>query len=410
MDNLIEKSRKKAKLVAGKNRRYLFGQIAWEQRLILILGYRGVGKTTMVLQYLSSANAKGIYLSMDDFYFETHRLVDTIEQLYAMGYRLFVLDEVHRYLHWPKDLKQVYDDFEEIQIVATGSSILDVSKGHADLSRRAAVYHFHGLSFREYLGFQKNVQLPALTLKDLLSRHHEIAADLLDTFSYPIDFSNYLKFGYYPFFLEFKSTYFQKLEATINLVIDTDIAPHEDLQHSTTRTMKKLLFVLSESVPFTPNINKLAEKMETTRNTVLKLLDLLHKAQIVQLLKAETKGVSYLQKPEKIYLKNTNFIHLFSPKQPNIGSIRETFFFNQVEMLHTVTSSKFGDFMVDETYTFEVEGANKGSDQIKGVPNAYLALDIPGGSGQRIPLWPFGLLYCSSPLNALTSFSVKFLL
>ncbi len=393
MEQLIEKSAKKVKLVAGKPNRYLFGKIDWTQRLLLILGYRGVGKTTMVLQYISSVERKAVYLSLDDFYFETHRLVDAIQQLYALGYRIFALDEVHRYLHFSKDLKQVYDDFEDIQIVATGSSILDVSKGHADLSRRAAVYHLHGLSFREYLSFQKNLPSPSLSLHDILSRHHEIAADLLDTFSYTTDFSNYLKFGYFPFFMESRNTYFQKLEATINLVIDTDIAPHEDLQHSTTRTMKKLLFVLSESVPFTPNINKLAEKMETTRNTVLKLLDLLHKAQIVQLLKAETKGVSYLQKPEKIYLNNTNFIHLFSPKQPNIGSIRETFFFNQLDVTHSVTSSKFGDFMVDDTYVFEAGGQGKTREQIRGLPNAYLALDIQNGNEQRIPLWLFGMLY-----------------
>lgn len=393
MDRLIEKSGNKAKQVADKHRRYLFGQIDWEQRLIIVLGYRGVGKTTMLFQYLSSTESKGIYLSLDDFYFETNRLVETVRQLYASGHRRFLLDEVHRYLYWSKDLKQIYDDHEDIRIVATGSSILDVSKGHADLSRRAAVYHLHGLSFREYLRFRKNVELPAVALSEILGRHHEIAPEYSDAFRFPSDFSDYLKYGHFPFFIESKRTYLQKLEETINLVIDTDIAPHEDLQHSTARTMKKLLYVLSGSVPFTPNINKPAEKMETTRNTLLRLLGYLDKARILQLLKADTKGVSYLQKPEKIYLHNTNFIHLFSPNQPNFGSIRETFFFNQLAVMHSVTSSKFGDFMVDDTHVFEVGGANKTRDQIRGLPNAYLALDIRGGKEERIPLWLFGMLY-----------------
>ena len=393
MENLIVKSGRKTNLVQGKKRRYLYEHIDWEQRLIIVLGYRGAGKTTLLLQYLSSAQQKGIYLSLDDFYFETHRLVETVQTLYEMGYRLFLLDEVHRYLWWSKDLKQLYDDYEDIHLVATGSSILDISKGNSDLSRRAAVYHLQGLSFREYLNFQKNLNLPVLTLNEILTNHHIIAPDLLDSFRYPADFNNYLKSGYFPFFLEAKNTYFQKLQETINLVIDTDIAPYEQLQHSTTRTMKKLLFVLSESVPFTPNINKLSEKLDTPRNTILRLLDYLHSAQILQLLKTSTKGVSYLQKPEKIYLHNTNFIYLFSPSQANVGNVRETFFFNQLSAAHKVTAPRFGDFMIDDTFVFEVGGANKTSDQIRGVPHAYLALDIEGGTNNRIPLWLFGLLY-----------------
>jgi hypothetical protein len=393
MEHLKEKSERKAKLVQDKKQRYLYGQIDWTQRLIIVLGYRGTGKTTMMLQYLSSAEEKGIYLSLDDFFFETHGLVETIEKFYESGYRLFLLDEVHRYLLWSKSLKQLYDDYADIQLVATGSSIMDVSKGNADLSRRASVYILQGFSFREYLSFHRNVTLPVLKLDEILSNHHHIAPELLDSFRYPSDFQNYLKQGYYPFFLEAKSTYFQKLQETIRLVIEMDIAPYEELQHSTTRTMKKLLVVLSESVPFTPNINKLAERLETPRNTILRLLDYLHQAQILQLLRANTKGVSYLQKPEKIYLNNTNFAYLFSPDMANIGNVRETFFLNQLSATHAVSSPKFGDFMVDDTYVFEIGGASKTNGQIAGLPNAFLALDIEGGNNNRIPLWLFGLLY-----------------
>lgn len=393
MEALIKKSDRKTKSVNEKQRRYLYHKIDWSQKLILILGYRGSGKTTLLLQFLSTSQKKGIYLSLDDFYFETHRLVEFVSELYELGYRLFLLDEVHRYAFWSKDLKQLYDDYDDIQVIATGSSILDISKGNADLSRRASVYHLHGLSFREYLNFQNNTDLSNLSLDDVLSRHHILVPELLDSLNIMSDFEDYLKFGYFPFFLESKSAYPQKLQDTIQLVIDTDIAPFEELQHATVRTLKKLLFVLSESVPFTPNINKLAEKLETPRNTVLRLLDILDQAQILRLLRSSTKGISYLQKPDKIYLQNPNFIYLFSPTMANVGNVRETFFINQLSADHAVTSPKFGDFMVDDAYVFEVGGGNKTTDQIQGIPNAYLALDIESGNGKRIPLWLFGMLY-----------------
>lgn len=393
MEYLIEKSTQKSELVQSKKKRYLFSKIDWEQRLVLLLGYRGTGKTTILLQHLDTSIKKGIYMSLDDFYFEIHRLIETVAVLYGMGYRLFLLDEVHRYEWWSKDLKQLYDDYEDIRLVATGSSILDITKGNADLSRRASVYHLHGLSFREYLNFKKNIDLERLPLNEILTRHHKIAPDLLDVFDFKTDFQNYLKSGYFPFFLEAKKTYPQKLQETIHLVIDSDITPYEQLQQSTTKTLKKLLFVLSESVPFTPNINKLSEKLETPRNTVLRLLDILEKAQLLHLLRSSTKGISYLQKPEKIYLQNTNFIDLFSPTMANVGNIRETFFLNQLSAVHAVTSSRYGDFMIDDTFVFEVGGASKTNEQIRGVPNAYLALDVAGGNDKRIPLWLFGMLY-----------------
>ncbi|MCH7414974.1 AAA family ATPase [Belliella sp. R4-6] len=393
MEVLIKKSERKAKSVKEKQKRYLYHQIDWTQSLILILGYRGSGKTTLLLQYLSTSDKKGIYLSLDDFYFETHRLVAFVNELYELGYRLFLLDEVHRYAFWSKDLKQLYDDYDDIQVIATGFSILDISRGNADLSRRASVYHLHGLSFREYLNFQYRTDLSSFTLDDILTKHHALAPELLDNIPVQSYFQDYLKFGYFPFFLESKIGYSQKLQETIQLVIDTDIAPFEELQHSTVRTLKKLLVVLSESVPFTPNINKLAEKLETPRNTILRLLDILDQAQILKLLRSATKGISYLQKPDKIYLQNPNFIHLFSPTMANVGNVRETFFINQLSAVHKVTSPKYGDFMVDDAYVFEVGGGSKTTDQIQGVPNAYLALDIESGNGKRIPLWLFGMLY-----------------
>lgn len=393
MDSLIEKSIKKVNASKGKIKRSIYNDIAWNERLLILLGYRGVGKTTILLQRLSEIGEKGIYFSLDDLFFESNRLVTTVEKLYTLGYRMFFVDEVHRYQFWSKDLKQLYDDFDDIQIVATGSAILEVSKGQADLSRRAINYQLQGLSFREYLQFEKNLSLAPIQLDTILTSHQEISADLLDCFSFEKDFTNYLKIGYFPFYKENKSLYYQKLEETINLVIDIDIAPFEELNYSTVRTMKKLLYVISQSVPFVPNISKLSDRLEAPRNTLLRLLDLLHQAKIIKLLHADNEKLSYLQKPEKIFLENTNFMHLFAENKANIGSLRETFFFNQLSHKHIVEYSKFGDFLIDDLYTFEVGGPNKNFDQIKGIPRSYLAVDVQNGSGNRIPLWMFGMMY-----------------
>ena len=392
METLLAKSAKKVFSVNGKVKRLIYDNIQWTERLILLLGYRGVGKTTIMLQRLEKIGEKGIYFSLDDLYFESNRLVTVVEQLYALGYRSFFMDEVHRYQFWSKDLKQLYDDFEDINLIATGSSILEVAKGQADLSRRAIVYHIQGLTFREYLQFEKKLELNPIDLETILEQHHEITADLLEQFSFERDFSNYLKIGYFPFYKENKSVYYQKLSETMNLVIDIDIAPFEELNYSTVRTMKKLLFVISQSVPFTPNITKLSEQLGAPRNTILRLLDLLDQAKIIKLLRAENEKLSYLQKPEKIFFENTNFVYLFAEGKANVGSVRETFFFNQLIQKHRVTASKFGDFMVDEKYTFEVGGPNKNFQQIKGVPNSYLAIDVKNSVGNKVPLWLFGML------------------
>ena len=392
MEILIAKSSKKAASVSRKGKRLIYGEMQWNERLILLLGYRGVGKTTILLQRLQEVGEKGIYFSLDDLYFENHRLITVVEQLYANGYRAFFMDEVHRYRFWSKDLKQLYDDFDDIHLIATGSSILEVAKGQADLSRRAVVYKMQGLTFREYLQLEKKIALSPLDLETILERHHEISEDLLEQFSMERDFMNYLKYGYFPFFMENKTMYYQKLSETLNLVIDIDIAPFEDLNYNTVRTMKKLLYVISQSVPFIPNITKLSERLEAPRNTILRLLDLLDQAKIIKLLKTENEKLSYLQKPEKIFLENTNFVYYFAEGKANIGAVRETFFYNQLRQKHRVSASKFGDFMVDEKYTFEIGGPNKTFQQIKGVPNSYLALDVENGVGNKIPLWLFGML------------------
>lgn len=391
MERLIQKSIQKAKDVKGRHIRYLYNEIDWSQRLIIILGHRGTGKTTLLLQKMYHENE--LYLSLDDFYFETNRLIHLVNELYQNGLRTLFLDEIHCYEYWSKDLKQMTDDYPDLKIIATGSSILNISKGNADLSRRAVVYHLQGLSFREFLLFEKNISFEKLNLSDLIHHHHELSSQFLEKFELNQTFSNYLKYGYYPFYLEGKKTYFQKLQETVKIVLENDIAHVEELNYSTVRLMKKLMFVISQTVPFTPNISKIAEKLEAPRNTILRLLDLLHEAKILSLLKSNTKGISYLQKPEKIFLENTNLMYLFLDEKVNIGNLRETFFLNQLSVNHEVTSPKYGDFLVDNSYVFEVGGSSKSFQQITGVPSAYLAVDIEHGNGNRIPLWMFGFLY-----------------
>ena len=394
MDRFIQKSEKKHNEVTNSFVRYLWSDVDWNQRLILLLGHRGVGKTTLLLQQMKNDLNKSIYLSLDDYYFEDKRLVEVVNTLYSLGYRSFYLDEIHRYAHWSKELKNLYDDFDDSKFIVTGSSILEISKGQEDLSRRAVVYPLMGLSFREFLLLEEKVELGVLNLDQIIHSHSSISAEYLDKFDLKTSFKNYLSYGYYPFFREGKRVYHQKLQETTNLVIDSDITPFEELNYSTVRVMKKLLYVISQSVPFIPNISKLAEKMGATRNTILKLLDILEKAQLLSLLHTSTEGVSMLQKPDKIYLQNTNLAYMFTYDSPNIGNIRETFFYNQLQVKHQVTSPKYGDFMIDSKYVFEVGGTSKTTKQIQGVPNAYLAIDgIEGGAGYRIPLWLFGFLY-----------------
>ena len=394
MDKLKKLSEKKIGSVKTDFERFLSQMIDWQQPLILIKGHRGSGKTTLLLQKAKTLQEKCIYFSLDDIYFETFRLADTIEEFYADGYRHFFLDEIHRYLHWSKDLKNIYDNYPEIKIIATGSSILEINKGNADLSRRLVSYYLPGLSFREFLQLEHNYLHDPVKLEDILANHSEIAIQINDEIDVQKTFQEFIRIGYYPFFKEGKKVYNQKLRETTNLVLDIDIAPFEELSFSTVRNMKKLLFIIGQSVPFTPNISKLAEKLNVTRNTVLKILDLLSQARIISLLRQDTKGISFLQKPEKIYLQNPNLSWVLSNNHPDKGNLRETFFFSQTEVKHNITSSRYGDFMLDDIYTFEIGGASKIATQIKGIPNAFIAADdIKGGVGNKIPLWLFGFLY-----------------
>lgn len=393
MQELITTSERRSANLKHAYKRFLFSEIDWSQRLIVLLGHRGAGKTTMLLQAMQQME-KSIYISLDNIYFEANRLAQAVDALHESGFRHFFLDEVHRYPHWSADLKHIYDSYDDLKLVVTGSSILEISKGRADLSRRATVYRLPGLSFREFLELQTGMKWETVALSDLLEHHGQMDADLTDRSDVPSHFQDYLRFGYYPFYLEGSETYLGKLMESSNLIIDLDIQAYEQLQYSTVRNLKKLLYIISRSVPFKPNVTKLSEQLSVSRNTLLKMLDLMDRAQLLSLLKSDAHGNSFLQKPEKIYLNNPNLPWAFADGDPGIGNLRETFFLNQLSYRHEVAASKWADFLVDGQFTFEIGGPSKTARQLKGVPEAFLALDgLKHGSGKRIPLWLFGFLY-----------------
>jgi predicted AAA+ superfamily ATPase len=279
-------------------------------------------------------------------------------------------------------------------VVFTGSSMLEIYKGNADLSRRAVHYTLNGMSLREYLKLEQNIDFPKFTLEEILKNHIEIAGEINEKIKPIPSFNNYLKHGYYPYYKEDKMFYLQKLANTVNLVLETDLPAIEPIEMYSIRKIKKLLWIVSKSVPFTPKITELAAEIGVSRNSLLNFLDILERGGIVNLLQSGIKGPNSLAKPEKIYLNNANLIYAFESNKPDIGNLRETFFFNQLKAIGEVISSQKTDFTIDGKYQFEVGGKNKGREQIAGLENAYLALDnVEYGLGNKIPLWLFGFLY-----------------
>ncbi len=291
MKRLRKISEKRVGSVSADLIRYLYHEIDWKQRLILIRGARGAGKTTLLLQRLKALDQEGIYFSLDDFYFESNRLLLTIEHLYNQGTRYFFLDELHQYLHWSIDLKNLYDHYPDIYIVGTGSSVLQIDKGKADLSRRATTYHLNGLSFREFLIFEKGINFNPIPLTEILQNHTDHSAIINDQVDVLPMFKEYLNYGVYPFFKSHKSTYHQKFQQIIQLTTEIDIPAVENINYATIRGMNQLLYVLSQIVPYTPNIQKLADKIGVPRNSILRSLDLLQKGGLLNLLYMENKGI-----------------------------------------------------------------------------------------------------------------------
>ncbi|TXD50173.1 MULTISPECIES: ATP-binding protein [unclassified Polaribacter] len=379
-------------------KRYLLNKIDWSNRLIAIKGARGSGKTTILLQqikYNLTSKDVALYTSLDDLYFLENTLVSLAKEFVQQGGTHLFLDEVHKYPSWSREIKLIYDQFPKLKTVFTSSSMLEIYKGESDLSRRAVSYFLKELSFREFIYFEKQIKLPTYSLEEILKNHKEIAREINLKLPTPIkEFKNYLEYGNYPYFLENKKSYLIKLTQTIQLILESDLSAIENMTFEDSRKIKKLLVAIAQSVPFTPNISKLSERLGMSRVFLINAIKLLNRADLVMELYKPTKGIGALTKPEKLYLNNTNLIYALAPKQAEIGTLRETFFANQMKHIHEIHLAEKGDFIVNKKYTFEIGGKNKPTKQIKGIENSFVVRDdMEVGGLNIIPLFVFGFMY-----------------
>lgn len=378
--------------------RYLYHKIDWRDTLIGIKGPKGCGKTTLILQHIKQAFPgnmldKVLYISLDNLWFANHSVLDLVEYHYTHGGTHLFIDEIHYEPHWQILLKNISDDYPGLSIVYTGSSMLHIDAAAGDLSRRQVLYELRGLSFREFVEYEGVASLSPLQLDYLLSNHVAIATDIYAQFPALPLFYQYLRKGYYPFYKTIHHGLDMRLQSVVAQVIENDYPQIDEVSTSTIRKAKKMLMVLSSRVPQQPNITQLCRELETDRNQGLKILNALSRGGLLQLLGDNAKSLNKLSRPDKIYINNPTLMYALS-HDPEIGSIRETFFLNQLSHQHDVQYPKSGDFLVDGTYLFEVGGKGKTFDQIKDAPNSYLAVDdTEVGRGNRIPLWLFGMLY-----------------
>ncbi|KAF0199168.1 MAG: AAA ATPase [Bacteroidetes bacterium] len=382
--------------VTNDFRRSLHGQISWDQRMIGIRGPRGSGKTTMLLQrlkYDTENIGDVLYVTADHPWFYNHTLFETADSWYKLGGKILMIDEVHKYPDWSVELKNIYDGFPGMQIIFTASSALDIYRGEADLSRRVISYSLPGLSFREYLGFIAGKHFVPFTFEELKKHHAEISNEITGQIRPLSHFAAYLKNGYLPIISEGADTYQMKLSQIINAVVDTDLAYIASYNSGTAVKVKKLLSVIAGSVPFKPNISALARKLDLSRESVYQYIHQLKDAKMLNILNPEGRGISTLQKPEKVFLENTNLAYVLS-QQPEKGNIRETFILNQLLNAGlSVYAPVKGDFLVNET-TIEVGGKNKTAAQVSHINDFLLAIDdVETGYGNKVPIWLFGFLY-----------------
>jgi len=364
--------------------------------MIAIKGPRGAGKTTLMLQYVKydlGLPETALYITADHTWFYNHTLLETANDWYKQGGKLLVIDEVHKYKNWSVELKNIYDGLPELKIIFSASSALDIYRGEADLSRRVVSYMLAGLSFREYLQFSYKVNFDPVTIDDISTKHRNLSRKINEKLRPLPAFRKYTEVGYLPIFMEGEDSYLLKLNQVINTIVDTDLAYIAAYNSGTANKVKKLLAVIAESVPFKPNIAALSRKLDLSRDSVYQYIYQLADARLLNTLSSEGKGVSTLQKPDKIYLENTNLAYALK-SNPDIGNVRETFVFNQLHNAGLqVYSPKAGDFVFDG-YTLEIGGKNKTTTQVKHLDN-YLIVsdDIEVGTGNKVPIWLFGFLY-----------------
>ena len=390
MRTLVARYRNILKNVDTSYVRNIHSTIPWNDRLIAILGARGVGKTTLVLQHIKLYEDVDttLFVYADDLWFSTHSLVTLAEMFYMNGGRVLYIDEIHKYKNWSQEIKNIYDQYPDLKVRYTGSSILDLQKGSHDLSRRVLEFQMHGLSFREYVTLHYGADIPIHTLEQVLANKIEFPY----TDYRPVAlFKEYLRQGYYPYFKE--PGYELRLTKTINAILEVDIPKFAELSISTSEKLKTLLYIVAQSVPFKPNYSKIARDLDMHRNAVSDLMVWLNKADLINVLRDDVEGYKLLGKVNKVYLNNPNLAYALSDDEPNIGNIRETIFLAWLRVTHKVTASSISDFKVGK-YTFEVGGKKKGQHQIKDIEHAYVVKDdIEYGHLNEVPLWAFGLLY-----------------
>lgn len=400
MESLIRRHLNRMQNVNLDFVRGMMNEIDWNERLIMIKGQKGVGKTTLmtqrILQVFGATNTSdGLYASLDNLYFSTHKLLDFIEQYHAQGGRFLFLDEVHKYTGWSLEIKNAYDEFPDMHFVLSGSSLINLMDGEADLSRRCISYTMPGLSFREYLNMFHDTHFQCVALQDILHNGNAICAAVnAEVHPLPL-FTEYLQYGYYPFLKEGKNNYHTRIENIVNTVIDMELPQLRKVEVGNLRKIRTLLGILSSNLPYQLDTMKLSTMAGISRVTLLQYLKYLSDAQLFQLLYSDVTNIKRLQKPDKIYLENTNLLHALCSTQINEGTQRETFFINQLSVQHIVEYSKrSADFTIDHLYTIEVGGRSKDGKQIADVPDSYIAAaDEEFVLGNKIPLWLFGFLY-----------------
>lgn len=389
MEKLYELFYRKLKNTPVEFLRYKYNQIKWESRAFGLVGPRGVGKSTMLLQYIKqNLDTKDtLYVSADNLYFAEHKLVDLADRFVKMGGKHLFIDEIHKYEGWSRELKQIYDSYDDLQIVISGSSILDIYKGMADLSRRMPIYEMQGLSFREYLRLFHGIDVPVYSMEDILT-HKAV----INGIEHPLPlFHDYLKRGYYPFGRD--AEFEIELMQVINQTMEIDIPMHIKANISVGRKLKSLIMVVSKSVPFKPVMQKLADVTGISRNDIPDYLIYMERAGMISQLRNATGGLRGLGKVEKLYLDNTNLIYALAPEHADIGNVRETFFMNQTRVCNDVRSSDISDFEIDNK-VFEIGGRKKGQKQIENASDGYIVKDdLESGYANVIPLWAFGLNY-----------------
>ncbi len=389
MEKLFERCYKLVKETEEVFFRYIYDQINWNNQMVGLIGPRGVGKTTLILQYIKNKLnlTETLYVTAEDFYFVENHLTGLADAFVKLGGKYLFIDEIHKYKEWSKELKLIYDYHKELHVIFTGSSVLDIKKGTSDLSRRAVIYNLQGLSFREYLSLFHHIEIKTYGLGEI-SQHLVEIPEL----PHPLPFfADYLKTGYYPFAKE--EDFDLRLQQIINQTLETDIPLYADMNVSTGRKLKQLLAIIAQSVPFKPNMSKIAEMLGASRNNIADYCLYIEEAGLISQLRDDTGGIRGLGKVNKIYLDNTNLVYNMARDTSEKGNIRETFFLNQLRVKHTVTASPVADFLI-EGKTFEVGGRKKKNKQLRTVENAFVVKDdIEHGYLNTIPLWHFGLMY-----------------